>query len=142
MLRKHLLQPQRLRQMPRQFSWVDQRLVRDHLLECCPAPAWGLYLLLIVVGDFQGLSYYSDASIQRRLSLSAAELAQARSQLQAQGFIAYQPPLYQVLELATHRPMLLSAGSSCRSNIQGHSAGEVQIHSAGEVLRQILGGLR
>lgn len=134
MLRKHLIHPQRQRQVPRQFSWVDQRLVRDHLLERCSAAAWGLYLLLIVAGDSQGLSYYSDASIQRRLSLSAGELAQARSQLQQQGFIAYEAPLYQVLDLATDRPTPLGPARSRSS--------EVQAYSAAEVIQQILGGVR
>lgn len=136
MLRKHLLQPQRLRRVPRQFSWGDQRLVRDHLLEHCPAPAWGLYLLLIAAGDSQGLSYYSDASVQRRLSLSAAELAQARSQLQAQGFIAYEPPLYQVLDLAADRvPIMMRT-------LRPPPQGEVEARSAAEVIRQLLGGMR
>jgi hypothetical protein len=134
MLHKHPICPQRLRQLPRQFSWVDQRLVRDHLLERCPAPAWGLYLLLIAAGDAQGLSYYSDASIQRRLSLSITELTQARTQLQQQGFIAFEAPLYQVLDLAPQRlGPIFPAGS--RSS-------DGQSRSIGEVLHQMLGGAR
>lgn len=134
MLHKHPLCPQRLRQLPLQFSWVDQRLVRDHLLERCPAPAWGLYLLLIAAGDAQGLSYYSDASIQRRLSLSLTELTQARTQLQQQGFIAYEAPLYQVLDLAPQRPApIFPASARCSDG---------QVRSIGEVVQQMLGGLR
>lgn len=133
MFRKHLLHPQRLRQLPRQFSWVDQRLVRDHLLELCPAAAWGLYLLLIAAGDAQGLSYYSDASIQRRLSLSADDLAQARIQLQEQGFIAYAAPLYQVLDLAPQRFGMLFASRARSCDGQADSAGEVIEHISGGV---------
>ena len=134
MLSKHPICPQRLRQLPRQFSWVDQRLVRDHLLERCPAPAWGLYLLLVAAGDAQGLSYYSDASVQRRLSLSVAELIQARTQLQQQGFIAYEAPLYQVLGLTSQRtgPIFSS----------GARSPDGQARSIGEVLQQMLGGAR
>jgi hypothetical protein len=58
-----------------------------------------LYLFLVTVGDERGLSYYSDAMLVRGLSMSAARLSQARSDLIRIGLIAYQRPLYQVLSL-------------------------------------------
>jgi hypothetical protein len=99
MITKRLLCPERLRQVPPQFSWIDQRLVRDGHLERCNPPALALYLLLVTVGDAQGLSYYSDRKITRLLSLSPAELVSARCGLQQAGLIAYELPLYQVLSL-------------------------------------------
>lgn len=63
------------------------------------APAWALYLVLVTVGDQQGLSYYSDRTLARLLSLSAEGLAEARRQLLAAEMIAYAAPLYQVLGL-------------------------------------------
>ena len=59
-MQKRLLVPSRVRQVPRQFSWVDHRLVRDHHIEHCDPPALALYLFLITVADAQGLSYYAD----------------------------------------------------------------------------------
>jgi hypothetical protein len=100
MIPKRLLCPERLRQVPPQFSWIDQRLVRDGHLERCPPPALALYLLLVTVADAQGLSYYSDRKVARLLSLAPAELGGARCGLQQAGLIAYEPPLYQVLSLA------------------------------------------
>jgi hypothetical protein len=47
--------------VPRQFSWIDHRLVRDGHITRCTANALALYLLLCTVADAQGLSYYSDA---------------------------------------------------------------------------------
>ena len=99
MVRKRLLCPERERRVPRQFSWVDQRLVLERQFQCCSLPAWGLYLFLVAAGDLQGLSYYSDASVCKLLSLSGAELQQLRHDLCAAGMIAYQYPLYQVLSL-------------------------------------------
>ena len=97
---KHLLCPQRLRRVPHQFSWIDQRLVRDgHITRCGGAQALALYLLLVTVADSQGLSYYSDKTAARLLSLREAELRQARNNLVDAGLIAYQAPLYQVLSL-------------------------------------------
>ena len=96
---KRVLCPQRLRQIPAQFSWVDQRLVRERHLERCDPPAAALYLFLVTVADAQGLSYYSDAALVRCLSLTAARLSQARDDLLRAELIAYQRPLYQVLAL-------------------------------------------
>jgi hypothetical protein len=59
----------------------------------------GLYLLLVTVGDAQGLSYYSDEKAARLLSLTAGELREARHQLVEVELIAYERPLYQVLAL-------------------------------------------
>lgn len=96
---KRVLCPERVRQIPAQFSWVDHRLVRERHIERCDPPAAALYLFLITVADAQGLSYYSDAALVRCLSLSAARLSQARGDLLRVGLIAYQRPLYQVLAL-------------------------------------------
>ena len=99
MIEKHLLCPERVRRVPPHFSWVDHRLVRDHHLRRADAKAWALYLVLVTVGDEHGLSYYSDASLGRLLSLSADEVVAARKQLLAAALIAHQAPLYQVLAL-------------------------------------------
>ena len=96
---KRVLCPERLRNVPAQFSWVDQRLVRDRHIDRCDAQAGTLYLFLVTVADAQGLSYYSDAALGRCLSLTPARLSQARSDLMRIGLIAYQRPLYQVLAL-------------------------------------------
>ncbi len=96
---KRVLCPQRLRQVPTQFSWLDHRLVRDRHLGRCSAEALALYLFLVTVADGQGLSYYSDPAIMRLLPLDGPALARARRELLAAGLIAYQRPLYQVLSL-------------------------------------------
>lgn len=96
---KRVLCPKRLRHVPHQFSWIDQRLIREgHIARCGPA-ALALYLLLVTVADAQGLSYYSDKTGARLLSLSETELREARRGLLAAGLIAYESPLYQVLSL-------------------------------------------
>ena len=101
---KRVLCPQRLRRVPQQFSWIDHRLVRDRYICRCSANALALYLLLVTVGDSQGLSYYSDQSICQLLSLDSSALAGAREELIAAGLIAYQSPLYQVLALDAQAP--------------------------------------
>ena len=85
--------------MPAQFSWVDQRLVRDRHLDRLDAYAAALYLFLITVADAQGLSWYGDTSTARRLSIDEARLRRARGDLIRAGLLAYARGLYQVLAL-------------------------------------------
>ena len=68
---KQVLCPERLRQTPQQFSWVDQALVRRGYIDRLEARAAALYLFLITVSDAQGLSYYGAATLAKRLRLPA-----------------------------------------------------------------------
>ena len=99
MIQEKVIVPHRLRQVPTQFSWLDQRLIRQGRLRDCEPPAWALYLFLCAVGDEQGLSYYSDASLGRELRLDAPSLSQARTQLIGADVVAFQKPLWQLLSL-------------------------------------------
>lgn len=96
---KRVISPERVRKIPAQFSWVDHRLVRDRYIERCDAQGLALYLFLITVADAQGLSYYSDGSLARSLTIDMSHLNEARGALIREGLIAYQRPLYQVLAL-------------------------------------------
>jgi hypothetical protein len=104
MHRKRVLRPERLRQVPAQFSWIDQRLVRQGYLARCDVHALALYLFVVTVADAQGLSYYGDATLCRGLSMAPARLHQARADLINAGLIAYEAPLYQVLSLTPAPP--------------------------------------
>ena len=96
---KRLLCPRRRRRIPAQFSWVDHRLVRDRHICGCGPEALALYLLLVTVADAEGLSYYSDSTAAKLLSMEETTLRGARRDLVAAGLIAYSKPLYQVLSL-------------------------------------------
>lgn len=99
MINKHLLRPQRLRHIPPSFSWVDHRLVRHEYLARADHRAWTLYLFLVTVADAQGLSFYSDAAVCRRLTMDPVTFSAARAQLIQADLVAYRKPLYQVLSL-------------------------------------------
>ncbi len=103
MTRKQVVCEERVRRVPRQFSWVDHRLVRDGFCRRCQPEQLALYLLLVTVGDAEGLSYYSDASAARLLNLPAARLPALREGLVQADLVAYRNPLYQVLELPEGR---------------------------------------
>ena len=91
--------PGRLCQIPPQFSWIDQRLVREHYFERCSCDALALYLFLITVADARGLSYYSQPRLMQSLKMGTLRFMQARTELIENRLIAYQHPLYQVLAL-------------------------------------------
>ncbi len=100
MSRKLLLRPDRHRRIPKRFSWVDQRLVRDGHLRALSTPwAAALYLFLDVVGDAAGISWYSQRRIGFELGCSQDDLEGARRELIAQDLIAWDDGVYQVLEL-------------------------------------------
>ena len=99
----------KLRTVPSQFSWVDQRLVRERYIDQLSPQACALYLFLVTVADAQGLSYYADPSLCQRLSMTSPELQQARQALLTLDLVAYQRPLYQVLALDTPHEAAASA---------------------------------
>ncbi|MEK7994609.1 MAG: hypothetical protein AAB403_12465 [Planctomycetota bacterium] len=98
-MKKRVLCPERLRKVPPQFSWIDHRLAQENYFTRCDHPAWALYLFLVSVADVEGLSYYSEASLMRRLRMDPLQLSTCRQQLLGAGLIAYAKPLYQVLSL-------------------------------------------
>ena len=109
---------------------MDHRLVRHEYLVRADHSAWTLYLFLVTVADAQGLSFYSDAALCRRLTMDPMTLAAARRQLIEADLIAYRKPLYQVLSLPED-PMSSSEPKAPRT-------GEAQ--SVAAILRRALEG--
>jgi hypothetical protein len=101
--RKHVLWEERVRQVPPQFSWLDHRLVRDGFSRRCAPEALALYLVLVTVGDAEGLSYYGEASLAKLINVPAARLPAMREALVRADLVAYGRPIYQVLELPEGR---------------------------------------
>jgi hypothetical protein len=130
MIKKRLIYPQRIRRIPSQFSWVDQRLVRDRHIEACSHSALVFYLFLVTVADQEGLSYYSDATLMSRLGMDAQTLSSARRNLIRAGMIAYEDPLYQVLSLEPS----LENGPNVRSSTQADTPVPI-----GRLFKQLLG---
>lgn len=100
-MQKTLLSPSRRRQVPRQFSWIDQRLVRERHIGRCTSEGLALYLFLVTVADADGLSFYGEGSIARLLGWSQPQVRHARAGLVRANLIAFRAPLYQVLSLDT-----------------------------------------
>ncbi len=127
MVKKYPIRPERIRKIPKQFSWVDHRLVRQGYIESLSCEAAALYLFLVTVGDKLGLSYYSDASIGKRLSMDGDTLQTARDDLIRAELVAYKNPLYQILDL--DRPKQTVAARKAGSPV-----------SLGEIFKQAMEG--
>lgn len=122
-MKKIILRPERLRRVPSQFSWLDQRLFRHPGTAACSSDTLALYLFLVTVADAQGLSFYSDATLSRILHWDGLRLATARCQLVDADLLAYRQPFYQVLSLDPLDPPSQRLG---------------QAASVGEILRRAM----
>ncbi len=99
MNKKRIPNPSQVRHVPKQFSWVDHRLVRLGYLRGRSPHALALYLFLITVADADGVSWYGDERVSVELGFSQRAICQVRTELQKNGLIAYDRPFYQVLGL-------------------------------------------
>ena len=123
---KRILDPTRIRSIRDGFSWIDRRFVRDGLIERLAGEEILLYLFLICVADTFGISYYGDIRVSTTLKIPQGHLGAVRDRLVDRGLIAYEAPLYQVLEL----PNPTNASSSRRRGLE----------SVGDVLRDLKHG--
>ena len=89
----------RIRRISSGFGWVDHRVVREHYVERCSHGALALYLFLVTVADGEGVSWWSERSLGHRLGMETDRLRRARAELEAADLIAFEPPVWQVLQL-------------------------------------------
>jgi hypothetical protein len=87
-----LLVPQRLRNIPRSFAWIDHRLRSEGFLPRLRPEDLGLYLFLVLAADQRGLSCWRLDRIEKALSnFDRHALWEARSRLANLDLIAYRP---------------------------------------------------
>lgn len=102
--KKHLLKPDRIRRLPKEgWSWIDRRFLRERAPDL-DHDSILLYFFLAAVGDQDGLSFWSNATIAGRLRMTEAAVERARGELARRDLIAYEEPLYQVLSLCDLAP--------------------------------------
>lgn len=94
-----LLRLDRLRHLERPFGWVPFRLLTSGCLAPLSVSAKALYLVLCLVADRRGLSYWGETRLQAQAGLDWATLQEARQELQHQDLLAYDGRLYQLLSL-------------------------------------------
>lgn len=100
---KEPIDRERIRRISGGFGWVDHRLVREGYVEACSHLALAVYLFLVTVADADGVSYWGERQLCERLNCGQVELRAARTELEAVGLIAYDKPIWQVLQLPKRR---------------------------------------
>ncbi len=99
MIRKKIINPDRIRSINGGFSFIPHRFVTDGYLASLGQTQLLLYLFLVLVSDRFGLSYYAYDSICSLLQLTLDDYIQARDSLLKKDLIAFDGTLFQVLEL-------------------------------------------
>ena len=99
MIEKRPLCPNRLRKISGSFAFIEHRFLRDGFWPSLSHHELLLYVLLVLVADRNGLSYYSYDKLCSLLQVSLDEYLVARNALIHKDLIAFDGRLFQVLSL-------------------------------------------
>lgn len=102
MIKKKILDPNRIRRIDGGFSFIPHRFLFDGFLASLKQKELLLYLFLILAADRHGLSYYSYDAICTLLQLNLDQYMQARNGLIEKELIAFDGTLFQVLDLPSN----------------------------------------
>ena len=104
MIKKKILNHDRIRCINGGFSFIPHRFVCDGFLAALQQKELLLYLFLAIVSDRNGLSFYSYDAICTLLQMSLDQYITARNGLMNKDLIAFDGTLFQVLDLPQNRP--------------------------------------
>jgi hypothetical protein len=99
MIEKTVLCPNRVRKITGSFSFIEHRFLRDGFFASLDHHELLLYLFLLIVGDRNGMSFYSYDKICSLLMFSMDEHVLARDSLIEKDLIAFDGKFFQVLSL-------------------------------------------
>jgi hypothetical protein len=99
MIKKRILDPERIRRIKGGFSFIPHRFLTDGFLDILNRKELLLYFFLILASDRYGLSYYAYDAICSLVGLSLDDYIEARDGLLRKDLIACDGTIFQVLEL-------------------------------------------
>jgi hypothetical protein len=99
MIKKRILNSQRVRRIDGGFSFIPHRFLTDGFLASLNQKEILLYLFLVLVSDRHGLSFYSYDAICSLLQLNLDDYIEARNGLTKKELIAFDGTIFQVLAL-------------------------------------------
>ena len=115
MIKKHILNAERVRCINGGFAFIPHRFLTDGFVAALDPHQLLLYFFLVIAGDRNGLSFYSYDSICNLLQMSLDQYLQARNALIEKDLIAFNGTLFQVLDLPKTVPA--STPSACASDL-------------------------
>ncbi len=104
MIKKHILNAERIRRIDGGFSFIPHRFLTDGFLSALDPHQLLLYFFLVLAGDRYGLSFYSYDSICNLLQMSMDQYLQARHALIEKDLIDFDGTIFQVLDLPEVAP--------------------------------------
>lgn len=108
MIKKKILNPDRIRQINGGFSFIPHRFLSKGFLTALQQKELLLYLFLVIASDRYGLSFYSYDAICTLLELDLDQYINARDGLIDKDLIAFDGTMFQVLDLPA-KPVLSAA---------------------------------
>lgn len=116
MIKKKIINPQRVRCINGGFSFIPHRFVTGGFLAALQQKQLLLYLFLVAVCDRHGLSFYRYDSICSLLQMTLEQYIAARDALIEKDLIAFDGTLFQVLDLPVtpSKPPTLKALGNCQ----------------------------
>ncbi len=102
MIPKTPLAKYRVRFINGSFAWISHRFIRQGFWESLTHHELLVYLFLVIVGDRQGISYYSFDKICSLVAITPDEYIFARDSLINKDLISFDGHLFQVLSLPEH----------------------------------------
>ena len=124
MIKKKILNPNRLRYIDGGFSFIPHRFLTDGFLVSLSQKEILLYLFLVLVSDRHGLSFYSYDSICSLLEISVDEYIEAREGLMEKELIAFDGTIFQVLNLPS-KPLQASTPRAVLNPHRGHRPSDI-----------------
>lgn len=118
MIKKRILEPDRVRRIQGGFSFIPHRFLTDGFLASLGQTEILLYLFLVLASDRNGLSFYSYDAICTLLQITVDDYVEARDALIRKDLIAFDGALFQVLDLPD-TPILENKGNSkCHGHLK------------------------
>jgi hypothetical protein len=108
------LVPDRIRRIKGGFSFIEHRFLHDGFWQALSNTELLLYFFLVVVGDRNGVSFYSYDRICSLLKIHLDDYILARNQLIREDLIAFDGHLFQVLSLPAPPPRRPNGSSKPR----------------------------
>lgn len=99
MIKKKILNPDRIRRIDGGFSYIPHRFVSDGFLASLQQKELLLYLFLVIVSDRHGLSFYSYDAICTLLQFDLDQYINTRDGLIDKDLICFDGTVFQVLDL-------------------------------------------
>jgi len=107
MIKKKIINPERVRRIEGGFSYIPHRFITDGFLTSLTQKEFLLYLFLVLVSDRYGLSFYSYDAICSLLQFTLDQYILSRDGLMEKDLIAFDGILFQVLDLPP-KPLKIS----------------------------------